>query len=58
MARKFFGTDGIRGRTTFGRGLALPDAFAAVGGTALWLAATYAHGALGYRPAGLWAFFA
>jgi hypothetical protein len=23
----------------------------------LWLGATYAHGALGYRPAGVWAFF-
>jgi uncharacterized membrane protein len=42
----------------FGRGVALPDAFAFVGGTALWLAATFAHGALGYRPAGVWAFFA
>ena len=42
----------------FGKGFALPDAFALVGGTLLWLAATYAHGALGYRPAGVWAFFA
>jgi uncharacterized membrane protein len=42
----------------FGRGLAWPDVFAFVGGTALWLAATFAHGALGYRPAGVWAFFA
>ncbi len=42
----------------FGRGLAWPDLFAFVGGTALWLGATYAHGALGYRPAGVWAFFA
>ncbi len=42
----------------FGRGFAFPDAFALVGGTLLWLAATYAHGALGYRPAGVWAFFA
>jgi uncharacterized membrane protein len=42
----------------FGRGLALPDAFALLGGTLLWLGATYAHGALGHRPAGVWAFFA
>ncbi|MEO6581103.1 MAG: NnrU family protein [Sphingomicrobium sp.] len=42
----------------FGRGLASPGSFALIGGTLLWLAATYAHGALGYRPAGLWAFFA
>lgn len=42
----------------FGRGLALPGAMALVGGTLVWLAATYAHGALGYRPAGVWAFFA
>ncbi|MGI8932154.1 MAG: NnrU family protein [Sphingomicrobium sp.] len=42
----------------FGRGFALPDGFAFVGGTILWLAATYAHGALGYRPAGIWHWFA
>lgn len=42
----------------FGKGFALPDVFALVCGTLLWLAATYAHGALGYRPAGVWAFFA
>lgn len=42
----------------FARGLAVPDTFAFAGGTALWLAATFAHGALGYRPAGVWAFFA
>lgn len=41
----------------FGRGLASPGMFALVGGTLLWLVATYAHGALGYRPAGVWAFF-
>ena len=41
----------------FGRGLASPGTFAFVGGTLLWLAATYAHGALGYHPAGIWAFF-
>ncbi|MES2905331.1 MAG: NnrU family protein [Pseudomonadota bacterium] len=40
----------------FGRGLALPGAFALIGGTLLWLAATYVHGALGYHPAGIWAF--
>lgn len=42
----------------FGRGLAAPGGFALIGGTLLWLAATWAHGALGYRPAGIWAFFA
>ena len=42
----------------FARGGASPGGFALVGGTLLWLAATYAHGALGYRPAGIWAFFA
>ncbi len=42
----------------FGKSFALPDGFALIGGTLLWLGATYAHGALGYRPAGVWAFFA
>lgn len=49
-----------RSRTSFvpyGRGLKSADAFALVGGTLLWLLATWAHGALGYRPAGIWAFF-
>lgn len=41
----------------FGRGLASPGTFALVGGTLLWLGATWAHGALGYHPAGIWAFF-
>ena len=41
----------------FGRGFVLPDAVALVGGTLLWLAATWAHGALGYQPAGLFHFF-
>lgn len=40
----------------YGRGLKSADAFALVTGTILWLAATWAHGALGYRPAGIWAF--
>ena len=40
----------------FGRGFASPGAFALIGGTLLWLAATWGHGALGYRPAGIWAF--
>lgn len=40
----------------FGRGFASPGTFALIGGTLLWLAATWAHGALGYRPAGIWAF--
>jgi uncharacterized membrane protein len=41
----------------FGRGLTMPDGFALVGGTLAWLLLTWAHGALGYRPAGVWAFF-
>lgn len=40
----------------FGRGLASPGTFALIGGTLLWLGATWAHGALGYHPAGIWAF--
>ena len=50
-----------RSRTSFipyGRGLKSAGAFALIGGTLLWLAATWAHGALGYRPAGIWAFIA
>ena len=49
------------GRTSFlpfGRGFASPGGFALIGGTLLWLAATWAHGALGYRPAGVWALVA
>jgi len=49
-----------RARTGFfpySRGLKSADAFALVGGTLLWLVATWAHGALGYRPAGIWALF-
>jgi uncharacterized membrane protein len=42
----------------FGRGFASPGAFALVGGTLLWLAASWAHGALGYRLAGIWALVA
>lgn len=42
----------------FTRGFALPDVFAIAGGTLLWLGATFAHGALGYRPAGIWHWFA
>ena len=42
----------------FGRGFASPGTFALIGGTLLWLAATWAHGALGYRMAGIWALVA
>jgi uncharacterized membrane protein len=42
----------------YGRGLKSADGFALTAGTILWLAATWAHQALGYRPAGIWAFFA
>lgn len=38
----------------FGNGLALPDAFALVGGTLLFLLVTWAHGWLGAYPTGLW----
>ena len=50
-----------RSKTSFvpyGRGLKSADGFALISGTILWLVATWAHGALGYRPAGVWAFFA
>jgi uncharacterized membrane protein len=50
-----------RSKTSFmpyGRGLKSADAFALVTGTIVWLAASWAHSALGYRPAGVWAFFA
>lgn len=40
----------------FGRGFASPGVFALVGGTLLWVGATWAHGALGYHPAGIWVF--
>ena len=49
-----------RSKTSFvpyGRGLKSADAFALVTGTLVWLVATWAHGALGYRPAGIWALF-
>ena len=48
-----------RSRTSFlpyGRGLKSADGFALLFGTLLWLGATWAHGALGGRPAGVWAF--
>jgi uncharacterized membrane protein len=41
----------------YGKGLKSADGFALLTGTIVWLAATWAHGALGYRPAGVWAFF-
>lgn len=41
----------------YGRGLKSADGFALLFGTLLWLAASWAHGALGYRPAGVFAFF-
>ena len=48
-----------RAKTSFvpyGRGLKSADGFALLFGTLLWLGATWAHGALGGRPAGVWAF--
>lgn len=41
----------------YGRGLKSADGFALLVGTLVWLAASWAHGALGYRPAGVFAFF-
>jgi len=38
----------------FTRGIGNPGAFATIGGTLLFLAATYAHGAIGGMPAGFW----
>lgn len=49
-----------RSKTSFvpyGRGLRSADGFALVTGTLVWLAASWAHGALGHRPAGVFAFF-
>lgn len=49
-----------RSKTSFvpyGRGLRSADGFALVTGTIAWLAASWAHGALGHRPAGVFAFF-
>ena len=49
-----------RSKTSFipyGRGLKSADGFALVAGTALWLVASWAHEALGHRPAGVFAFF-
>jgi uncharacterized membrane protein len=51
---------GWRSKTSFipyGQGLKSAGGFALVTGTILWLVATWAHSALGYRPAGVWAFF-
>jgi len=48
-----------RSKTSFipyGRGFKSADGFALLFGTLLWLAATWAHGALGGMPAGVWAF--
>ncbi len=42
----------------FGRGFALPDGFAFIVGTIIFLAAAYAHGAFGYQSAGPWHWFA
>lgn len=49
-----------RSKTSFlpyGRGLQSADGFALLTGTVLWLVASWAHGALGHRPAGVFAFF-
>ena len=49
-----------RSKTSFipyGRGLKSADGFALTFGTLVWLGATWAHQALGSRPAGVWAFF-
>ena len=49
-----------RSKTSFipyGRGLRSADGFALVAGTVLWLVASWAHEALGHRPAGVFAYF-
>ena len=49
-----------RSKTSFipyGRGLRSADGFALLTGTVVWLAASWAHGWLGHRPAGVFAFF-
>ena len=49
-----------RSKTSFipyGRGLRSADGFALLTGTVVWLAASWAHGWLGYQPAGVFAFF-
>ncbi len=49
-----------RAKTSFipyGRGLNSADGFALLSGTILWLVGSWAHGALGHRPAGVFAFF-
>ena len=49
-----------RSKTSFipyGRGLKSADGFALLTGTIVWLAASWAHGWLGHRPAGVFAFF-
>jgi len=48
-----------RSKTSFipyGRGFKSADGFALVAGTIVWLVATWAHQALGSRPAGVWAY--
>jgi uncharacterized membrane protein len=48
-----------RSKTSFipyGRGLKSADGFALVAGTLLWLVASWAHGALGAAPVGVFAF--
>ncbi|MCM8556586.1 NnrU family protein [Sphingomicrobium sediminis] len=41
----------------FSRGIHSMGLFALIGGTILFFAVTYAHGAMGYNPAGLWLWF-
>jgi uncharacterized membrane protein len=41
----------------YGRGLKSADGFALLTGTIVWLVASWAHGWLGHRPAGVFAFF-
>jgi uncharacterized membrane protein len=45
----------LSGRTPWGD--AIPRAHALFGGIFLWLAASWAHGALGFVPAGVWRWF-
>ncbi|MEQ7872971.1 NnrU family protein [Sphingomonas sp. ASV193] len=57
LGDKWTGWEARTSLVPFARGFALPDGFALVVGTILWLAITWAHGALGYQRAGIFHFF-
>ena len=49
---KHYSTRQLSGRTSWRE--AIPRPHALLGGIVVWLAATWAHGALGYMVAGIW----